>query len=489
MKTKSFVIALILFITYSCTRDSTPDFKDQSQTNKDNEIHFCSEISLPNSELDNSNNKGAIDKFKKWTTGQTITVKFLNGDAFLQQKVKQFACQWMIYANLKIMFVEPWQNADIKVGFKWNGDTGSYSQLGTNCQKIDQNNISMNFGWFDSYTSDTEFSRTVIHEFGHALGLIHEHQQPLANIPWNLDALYNYHNGSLTREQVDQNIVRKYNTNQTNYSTYDNLSIMHYAIPPGLTTNGYSVGWNTSLSNIDKIFIEQMYLGAPDQYLVGDWDGDGIDNLGIRRGNVIILDFNNDGIADYTFAYGNGSSESEYLVGDWNGDGRDNIAVRRGNQIIMDYNFDGGGDADFRYGNGNSESEYLVGDWNGDGKDNIAVRRDNQIIMDYNFDGGGDADFRYGNGNSESGYLVGDWNGDGKDNIAVRRDNQIIMDYNFDGGGDADFRYGNGSSESEYLVGDWNRDRKDNIAVRRKNQIILDYNFDGAGDADFKIGN
>jgi hypothetical protein len=47
------------------------------------------------------------------------------------------------------------------------------------------------------------------------------------------------------------------------------------------------------------------------------------------------------------------SIEDQYLVGDWDGDGRDNIAVRRhGNQILMDFNFDGSHDREQRYGNG-----------------------------------------------------------------------------------------------------------------------------------------
>lgn len=44
---------------------------------------------------------------------------------------------------------------------------------------------------------------------------------------------------------------------------------------------------------------------------------------------------------------------------------KDNIAVRRGNQILMDYNFDGSADKTFSFGNGSSENEYLVGDWDG----------------------------------------------------------------------------------------------------------------------------
>jgi hypothetical protein len=186
--------------------------------------------------------------------------------------------------------------------------------------------------------------------------------------------------------------------------------------------------------------------GYEDQYLSGDWDGDGKSNIAVRRGNQIIMDFNFDGIADRTQVYGNGNAEDQYLVGDWDGDGKSNIAVRRGNQIIMDFNFDGNADRTQVYGNGNAEDQYLAGDWDGDGKDNIAVRRGNQIIMDFNFDGIADRTQIYGNGINENQYLVGDWNGDKKSNIAVRRNSAIIMDFNFDGVDDQTQVFGNGKN-------------------------------------------
>ncbi len=186
----------------------------------------------------------------------------------------------------------------------------------------------------------------------------------------------------------------------------------------------------------------------PTEYLIGDWDGDGKDNIAVRkkRGkdmNLISMDFDFRGGAEKEFPYGNGFNEDEYLVGDWDGDGKDNIAVRKGRRVIMDYNFDGRGDRRQEYGDGNKEDEYLVGDWDGDGKDNLAIRRGNMIIMDYNFDGNGDKRIRFGHGNNEDQYLVGDWDGDGKDNIAVRRGNEIIMDTNFDSHRDMAFKFGN----------------------------------------------
>lgn len=44
---------------------------------------------------------------------------------------------------------------------------------------------------------------------------------------------------------------------------------------------------------------------------------------------------------DRTQCDGNGASEDQYLVGDWDGDGRSNLAVRRGSCVLMDTNFDG----------------------------------------------------------------------------------------------------------------------------------------------------
>ncbi|MGD8613532.1 MAG: M23 family metallopeptidase [Desulfobacterales bacterium] len=204
-----------------------------------------------------------------------------------------------------------------------------------------------------------------------------------------------------------------------------------------------------------------------DQYLVGDWDGDGRDNLAVRRGNKIYMDTDFDGTHNILQTYGVGNLEDDYLVGDWDGDGRDNIAVRRGNKILMDTNFDGAHDIYQSYGMGDAEDQYLVGDWDGDGRDNIAVRRWGKILMDTNFDGAHDILQHYGNGGSEDQYLVGDWDGDGRDNIAVRRGNKILMDTNFDGGHNVLQGYGAGNAEAEYLSGDWDGDGRSNVAVRR----------------------
>ncbi len=125
----------------------------------------------------------------------------------------------------------------------------------------------MNFGWFTDSTSQSEFSRTTIHEFGHALGLVHEHQHPTNNIPWNRPAVYDYYyrtqNPPWTPGQVDFNIFARYSAGETSFSQYDPSSIMHYAIPSALLLDpSRAVGWNTVLSLTDKDFISRAYPSA-----------------------------------------------------------------------------------------------------------------------------------------------------------------------------------------------------------------------------------
>ena len=48
----------------------------------------------------------------------------------------------------------------------------------------------MNLGYEDNGSSTYGFRSTTIHEFGHALGLNHEHKNPSAGIKWNKPVVY-----------------------------------------------------------------------------------------------------------------------------------------------------------------------------------------------------------------------------------------------------------------------------------------------------------
>jgi hypothetical protein len=150
-------------------------------------------------------------------------------------------------------------NPDILISFD---PGGSWSYIGTDCiAYATRQQPSMNFGWFDDHTDDTEFNRTVVHEFGHALSLVHEHSHPQAHISWNIQVVYAYYaKQGWSHDDVDQQVFMKYDLSQVNGSQYDPHSIMHYPIDASLVTNpADSVGWNTDLSELDKTVISSLY--------------------------------------------------------------------------------------------------------------------------------------------------------------------------------------------------------------------------------------
>lgn len=255
-----FLGTLMSIIFISCDKNETlksTDTEDEisgTAIPKFAEIKMCKDV-YP----DGVTPRAAAIKSKIWSNGSTISVRLYGGSNYVRQKVRDYADQWSNYANIKFNFVTS-GNADIRITF--TDGAGSYSYIGTDAKRIPKNQETMNFGWFDDNTSDEEFSRTTIHEFGHALGLIHEHQHPEASIPWNKPLVYEYYAGApnyWSKEDVDNNLFATYSTSQTQYSNYDKQSIMHYAVSKDLTDGIFEVGWNTVLSSTDKSFISSLY--------------------------------------------------------------------------------------------------------------------------------------------------------------------------------------------------------------------------------------
>lgn len=199
----------------------------------------------------------------------TLRVRFLGGSSYVQSKVRQYATEWSKYANMTLEFVDS-EPSDIRISF--DSDDGSWSYIGRTNSYIPSYRATMNFGWFNTQTSNTEFRRTTLHEFGHALGLAHEHQHPQASINWNRDAVYSYYQQTQdwSKSDVDANIFDKYSINTTNYTEYDPRSIMHYYIPRSLVYGNWNPTFNTTLSNLDIQFIKKMYPGSGGTETVDD---------------------------------------------------------------------------------------------------------------------------------------------------------------------------------------------------------------------------
>lgn len=154
--------------------------------------------------------------------------------------------------GLKFIFVE--KNGYVRVGFNPHG--GSFSLVGTDCIKSKEK-VTMNFGWLDA--------GTIMHEFGHVLGLIHEHQNPKGvPIPWNNSKVYEWakQTQNWDEQTTYHNIIERYKTNQINGSKYDKYSIMEYFFPASLTTNNKGTPNNHMLSKTDIEYISNVYPGG-----------------------------------------------------------------------------------------------------------------------------------------------------------------------------------------------------------------------------------
>jgi hypothetical protein len=205
-----------------------------------------------------------VETKKMWPTESNITVAFYPNEAsnIIIEKVKQYARVWESVANIKFLFTNDLHNANIKVGFT---PGGSWSWVGREVMYNPYGQKTMNFGWFKNDTPEQEFSRVVTHEFGHALGFIHEHQASTANIPWDAEKVYAFfaQSDNWSRTDVDRNIFYKYTQTSTRGTAYDPSSIMHYFFPAGLTTNNMQFTSNTALSPLDREFARSIYPFPP----------------------------------------------------------------------------------------------------------------------------------------------------------------------------------------------------------------------------------
>jgi hypothetical protein len=120
----------------------------------------------------------------------------------------------------------------------------------------------MNFGWLNEGAPADEWNRVVLHEFGHALGCIHEHSSPNFLRQWDRDKVLEQfgrppHNWSADR--IQHNILDK-----TRYSIeatkYDADSIMLYMFDGRLFNDGGGpTNSNATLSVLDKRMIGDIY--------------------------------------------------------------------------------------------------------------------------------------------------------------------------------------------------------------------------------------
>ena len=210
--------------------------------------------------------KGAIWNWEdyRWPNQSIIKVKFLGNDGTntdLKSRIKRYANLWLRHANVNFEFVSSTSDADIKIVAGNEGSTGNWSYCGIYCKRLAQNVPTMSIGDLNVNGTESWLRATVLHEFGHALGLIHEHKSPNCDKSnWNKEAIISRYiaEQGWTRDYVIQQIFNNEDPYWLDVSTYDRNSIMHY--PFSASELGTATGIdNRDLSVIDMNFMSGKY--------------------------------------------------------------------------------------------------------------------------------------------------------------------------------------------------------------------------------------
>lgn len=107
-----------------------------------------------------------------------ITYVYLSGNGIQQRKVDEVMEYWTYYSNLSFKKVD--SGGHLRISLNDSDVRGSWSYLGTRCLRVLETSPTMNIQGISSTSSrlsNTE-RMAILHESGHALGFLHEHQSP-----------------------------------------------------------------------------------------------------------------------------------------------------------------------------------------------------------------------------------------------------------------------------------------------------------------------
>jgi hypothetical protein len=202
---------------------------------------------------------------------------------------------------------------------------------------------------------------------------------------------------------------------------------------PGWFTDGMFVLYGATAGGDTARF---RYGRPGDVPVVGDWEGDGRDTVGVvRNGRQWLLrDSNTSGEADRAFVYGGWLGRDRPVVGDWTGKGFDAPGVVRGSTWHLRTTLSSGNaDITFTYGRVGRGDIPVAGDWTNKGRDTAGVVRSGVWhLRDSNRGGSADWIVKYGRKGDVP--VVGNWDGRGGDSPGVVRGTTWMLKNTLSGG-------------------------------------------------------
>ncbi|KAI3618262.1 peptidase m12a astacin [Moniliophthora roreri] len=189
----------------------------------------------------------------------TLAYWFIGGTKNQRRAVESGMTTWEKYANVQFVGSASSQYSVIRIGFK--AGEGTCSAVGTDALGIDTKKTTMNFSNLaDDLPASAEDFANILHELGHALGMVHEHQSPArgGHVRLKEVAIYAYYKVLYGWEEkiTKKNVIDPYNLSQVS-----NMSA--YFIPANLNERNVRIPENLNLSDMDKAFITLSYPRKP----------------------------------------------------------------------------------------------------------------------------------------------------------------------------------------------------------------------------------
>jgi hypothetical protein len=215
--------------------------------------------------------------------------------------------------------------------------------------------------------------------------------------------------------------------------------------------------------------VRRFYYGGPgDVPLMGDWNGNGVDTPGLYRPSSGSAYLTNQlpppggvGFADASLTFSFGMAGDQVFVGDWNGDRIDTLGIRRGGKVYLT-NTNATGIADMEFWFGVPADLAFGGDPDSDGRDSVFLYRPSSGFTYYtNSTPVGPNDLAPTHGTLSYGVptdrlVIGDWDGDGTDTVGVFRPSETTVYLrNTNTTGPAEVTYVFGEAPWQPLAGFW----------------------------------
>ena len=202
---------------------------------------------------------------KLWPNGSTLHIRFLEAEPKLREAVMRIARQWLQYANLQFVVLDARDKLPGDIRISIDGTNSVWSYVGTDARGIPPAEPTMNLGRLALGGRAAEFQKVVLKQFGVALGLMLEHQNPNGRIEWDRAAVMSTMTGPpnlWSKHVVEANILKRAPQTIPQYRDFDARSVMLYEFEADWLLSKKSQRGGTELSASDKQFIAELYPGV-----------------------------------------------------------------------------------------------------------------------------------------------------------------------------------------------------------------------------------